>query len=151
MVFGMVFAWSVRHESSFSTPGLAFYLAAGLMIAALVLAFWKARPPQSNQVRRRLQMWSVPTVKQGSSAVVCTSHAKRRRGDGSPATRRIRRSSPSAQGVHVSTRVRRAKTALARARGEGALGRVRQGDPWPRSGRVRAVGTSCRWSSLTFV
>jgi len=48
MVFGMVFAWSVRHESSFSTPGLAFYLAAGLMIAALVLAFWKARPPQSN-------------------------------------------------------------------------------------------------------
>ena len=46
MIFGMVFAWSVRHETISSIPGLAFYVASGLMVAAVLLAFWKAQPPE---------------------------------------------------------------------------------------------------------
>ncbi len=46
MIFGNVLAWSVRHETISSIPGLAFYVASGLMVAAVLLAFWKAQPPE---------------------------------------------------------------------------------------------------------
>lgn len=37
LVFGGVFAWSIRHES-FHVPGLAIYLAAGLLVLAFLLS-----------------------------------------------------------------------------------------------------------------
>jgi DHA1 family tetracycline resistance protein-like MFS transporter len=44
IIFGEVFAWSLRHEV-FHLPGLAVYLAAGLMGLAFLLAFVAARQP----------------------------------------------------------------------------------------------------------
>jgi DHA1 family tetracycline resistance protein-like MFS transporter len=44
VIFGEVFAWSLRHEA-FHMPGLAVYLAAGLMGLAFLLAFVAARQP----------------------------------------------------------------------------------------------------------
>jgi len=44
VIFGEVFAWSLRHEG-FHVPGLAIYLAAGLMGLAFLLAFVAARQP----------------------------------------------------------------------------------------------------------
>ncbi|TAJ70531.1 MAG: MFS transporter [Phenylobacterium sp.] len=44
IIFGEVFAWSLRHEA-FHLPGLAIYLAAGLMGLAFLLAFVAARQP----------------------------------------------------------------------------------------------------------
>lgn len=41
-LFGLVFAWSLREQHA---PGLAIYLAGGLLIAALALAFATARQP----------------------------------------------------------------------------------------------------------
>jgi MFS transporter, DHA1 family, tetracycline resistance protein len=48
MVFGGVFAWSIRHES-FHVPGLAIYLAAGLLVLAFLLSLVTARsaPPEA--------------------------------------------------------------------------------------------------------
>ena len=44
-LFGLVFAWSVRHDATLHAPGLAIYLAAGLMVMAFLLAGLKARAP----------------------------------------------------------------------------------------------------------
>lgn len=44
VIFGEVFAWSLRHEG-FHVPGLAIYLAASLMGLAFLLAFATAREP----------------------------------------------------------------------------------------------------------
>lgn len=44
IVFGEVFAWSLRHEGMLHAPGLAIYLAAALLGLAFVLALGKARP-----------------------------------------------------------------------------------------------------------
>lgn len=44
VIFGEVFAWSLRHEA-FHLPGLAIYVAAGLMGLAFLLAFVAARQP----------------------------------------------------------------------------------------------------------
>jgi DHA1 family tetracycline resistance protein-like MFS transporter len=44
IIFGEVFAWSLRHEA-FHLPGLAVYLASGLMGLAFLLAFVAARQP----------------------------------------------------------------------------------------------------------
>jgi len=44
VIFGEVFAWSLRHEG-FHVPGLAIYLAAGLMGLAFLLAFVATRQP----------------------------------------------------------------------------------------------------------
>lgn len=45
LLFGMVFAWSIRHET-FHMPGLAIYLSAGLLVLAFALALAVARSPQ---------------------------------------------------------------------------------------------------------
>lgn len=44
LIFGEVFAWSIRHED-FHVPGLAIYLAAGMLALAFLLAFATARQP----------------------------------------------------------------------------------------------------------
>jgi len=44
VIFGEVFAWSLRHEG-FHVPGLAIYVAASLMGLAFLLAFVAARQP----------------------------------------------------------------------------------------------------------
>ncbi|MBU1378156.1 MAG: TCR/Tet family MFS transporter [Alphaproteobacteria bacterium] len=44
VIFGEVFAWSLRHEG-FHLPGLAIYVASGLMGLAFLLAFVAARQP----------------------------------------------------------------------------------------------------------
>jgi DHA1 family tetracycline resistance protein-like MFS transporter len=44
LIFGEVFAWSIRHED-FHVPGLAIYLAAGMLALAFMLAFATARQP----------------------------------------------------------------------------------------------------------
>lgn len=43
-VFGLVFAWAIRHDATLHMPGLAIYLASGLMVAAFVLALNAAKP-----------------------------------------------------------------------------------------------------------
>lgn len=45
VIFGEVFAWSLRHEG-LHAPGLAIYLAAGLMALAFLLAFVAAHQPR---------------------------------------------------------------------------------------------------------
>ena len=44
LIFGQVFAWSIRHED-FHVPGLTIYLAAGMLALAFLLAFATARQP----------------------------------------------------------------------------------------------------------
>jgi len=44
MLFGLTFAWSVRHDAVLHAPGLAIYLAAGLLAAAFLLSLKVARP-----------------------------------------------------------------------------------------------------------
>lgn len=46
VIFGLTFAWSIRHEGIMHQPGLAIYLASGLLVAAFVLALRVARAPQ---------------------------------------------------------------------------------------------------------
>jgi len=43
-LYGVIFAWSLRHESTLHMPGLAIYVAAALMVGALLLAGAYARP-----------------------------------------------------------------------------------------------------------
>lgn len=45
VLFGMTFAWSIRHENQFHEPGLAIFLAAGLLAAAFLLALRVGRTP----------------------------------------------------------------------------------------------------------
>jgi DHA1 family tetracycline resistance protein-like MFS transporter len=45
IVFGETFAWSLRHETTLHAPGLAIYLAGGLLGAAFLLALRTARHP----------------------------------------------------------------------------------------------------------
>jgi DHA1 family tetracycline resistance protein-like MFS transporter len=45
VVFGELFAWSLRHDALVHAPGLAIYLAAGLLGLAFVLAVGTARDP----------------------------------------------------------------------------------------------------------
>jgi len=44
-LFGLSFAWSIRHAEVLQAPGLAIYLASGLLFAALVLGTRVARAP----------------------------------------------------------------------------------------------------------
>jgi MFS transporter, DHA1 family, tetracycline resistance protein len=44
-LFGLTFAWSIRHEASLHAPGLAIGLAAVLLALALVMGFGVARAP----------------------------------------------------------------------------------------------------------
>jgi DHA1 family tetracycline resistance protein-like MFS transporter len=43
-VFGETFAWSLRHDASLHLPGLAIYLAGGLLVVAFVVAWSFAHP-----------------------------------------------------------------------------------------------------------
>ena len=45
VIFGETFAWSLRHEG-FQIPGLAIYLAAGLLLLALLIALGAAKAPE---------------------------------------------------------------------------------------------------------
>lgn len=47
LVFGETFAWSLRHETTLHSPGLAIYLAGGLLMLAFALAFGRAHPPKA--------------------------------------------------------------------------------------------------------
>jgi DHA1 family tetracycline resistance protein-like MFS transporter len=49
-VFGLVFAWSVRHDAVLHQPGIAIYLAAALLALALVLALGVAKAPPREAV-----------------------------------------------------------------------------------------------------
>ncbi|MBA4014283.1 MAG: tetracycline resistance MFS efflux pump [Phenylobacterium sp.] len=44
IVFGMTFAWSIRHDGVMHQPGLAIYLAAGLLVCAFLLSLRVGRP-----------------------------------------------------------------------------------------------------------
>ncbi|MCR5880743.1 TCR/Tet family MFS transporter [Phenylobacterium sp. J367] len=46
-LFGLIFAWSVRHDAVLHAPGLAIYLAAALLALGFALAYGVARPVQS--------------------------------------------------------------------------------------------------------
>jgi DHA1 family tetracycline resistance protein-like MFS transporter len=43
-VFGLTFAWSIRHDASLHQPGLAIFIAAGLLGVAFLLSLGVARP-----------------------------------------------------------------------------------------------------------
>jgi DHA1 family tetracycline resistance protein-like MFS transporter len=45
VIFGLTFAWSIRHETTFYAPGLAIWLAAAMLAAAFALSLKVARPP----------------------------------------------------------------------------------------------------------
>jgi MFS transporter, DHA1 family, tetracycline resistance protein len=44
ILFGLTFAWSLRHEALVQAPGLAIYIAAALMAVAFTIALRTARP-----------------------------------------------------------------------------------------------------------
>ncbi|MDD3838817.1 MAG: tetracycline resistance MFS efflux pump, partial [Phenylobacterium sp.] len=45
ILFGLTFAWSLRHEASLQAPGLAIYIAASLMVLAFVIGLRTAKAP----------------------------------------------------------------------------------------------------------
>lgn len=45
IIFGLTFAWSIRHEGIMHQPGLAIYLASGLLVGAFLLALRVGRAP----------------------------------------------------------------------------------------------------------
>ncbi|MGH6998078.1 MAG: TCR/Tet family MFS transporter [Phenylobacterium sp.] len=47
IAFGMTFAWSIRHDGVMHQPGLAIYLASGLLVAALLLSLRVGRVPKA--------------------------------------------------------------------------------------------------------
>lgn len=50
-LFGLVFAWSVRHDATLHAPGLAIYLAAALLALAFVLTLKVAHTPAAEPAR----------------------------------------------------------------------------------------------------
>lgn len=46
LVFGETFAWSLRHDATLHMPGLAIYLAGGLLVLAFAVAWNFAHPPR---------------------------------------------------------------------------------------------------------
>ena len=46
IIFGLTFAWSVRHDASLHMPGLGIFVAAGLMLLAFVIGLSAAPPPK---------------------------------------------------------------------------------------------------------
>ncbi|WP_370690161.1 hypothetical protein [Phenylobacterium sp.] len=44
-MFGTIFAWSIRHDATLHAPGLAIYLAAFLLLMALLLGMRVAHAP----------------------------------------------------------------------------------------------------------
>jgi DHA1 family tetracycline resistance protein-like MFS transporter len=52
LIFGLTFAWSIRHEEVLHAPGLAVALASAFMVAAFLLALRVARPYVAEQPAR---------------------------------------------------------------------------------------------------
>ncbi len=50
LVFGETFAWSIRNEATLHMPGLAIYLAGGLLVLAFLLAWGVAHPQRPTVV-----------------------------------------------------------------------------------------------------
>lgn len=46
VLYGLTFAWSVRHDATVHQPGLAIFLAAGLMLLAFLIGLSAAPPPK---------------------------------------------------------------------------------------------------------
>ncbi len=44
MIFGLTFAWAVRHDATLHLPGLPIFIAAGLLLAAFLLSVKVGRP-----------------------------------------------------------------------------------------------------------
>jgi DHA1 family tetracycline resistance protein-like MFS transporter len=49
IVFGTVFAWSVRHDGQLHEPGLAIFLASGMLVGAFLLALKVGHAPKAAQ------------------------------------------------------------------------------------------------------
>ncbi|MFZ5669980.1 MAG: TCR/Tet family MFS transporter [Pseudomonadota bacterium] len=49
ILFGLTFAWSIRHDAVLHTPGLAIYLAAGLLLIAFFIGLRVARPAPAGE------------------------------------------------------------------------------------------------------
>ncbi|CAN7320202.1 TCR/Tet family MFS transporter [Phenylobacterium sp. LjRoot164] len=49
VIFGMTFAWSIRHDGAMHQPGLAIYLAAGLLVGAFLMSLKVGRGPKTPQ------------------------------------------------------------------------------------------------------
>lgn len=47
VLFGLTFAWSVRHDAVLHQPGLGIFVAAGLMLLAFVIGLSAAPPPKA--------------------------------------------------------------------------------------------------------
>lgn len=47
VIFGMTFAWSIRHDGVMHQPGLAIYLASGLLVCAFLLSLKVGRAPKT--------------------------------------------------------------------------------------------------------
>ncbi|WP_309645672.1 TCR/Tet family MFS transporter [Phenylobacterium sp.] len=47
IIFGLTFAWSIRHEATYHQPGLAIYLASVLLVVAFLLALRVGRAPSA--------------------------------------------------------------------------------------------------------
>lgn len=50
VLYGLTFAWSVRHDATLHQPGLAIFLAAGLMLAAFLIGLTVARPAKPEPI-----------------------------------------------------------------------------------------------------
>ncbi len=48
-IFGLIFAWSVRHDASLHLPGLAILISCGLLVLAFLIALRVARPALASQ------------------------------------------------------------------------------------------------------
>jgi DHA1 family tetracycline resistance protein-like MFS transporter len=46
-IFGLTFAFSVRHDATLHLPGLAIYVAGGFLLAAFVVAWSFAQPKRA--------------------------------------------------------------------------------------------------------
>jgi DHA1 family tetracycline resistance protein-like MFS transporter len=51
IIFGLLFSWSLRHEQTLRSPGLAVYLAGGLLALAFLLALRTAHAPEPEPQR----------------------------------------------------------------------------------------------------
>jgi DHA1 family tetracycline resistance protein-like MFS transporter len=47
LVFGLIFAWSIRQNATLHAPGLAIYVAGSLLALAFCLALWVGRRPRT--------------------------------------------------------------------------------------------------------
>ena len=63
IVFGMTFAWSVRHEATLHAPGFAFFVASAFLAAAFALAANVTRPASARTGGEGDQLRTNPALK----------------------------------------------------------------------------------------